>query len=297
MRAVMEDHAFRLHLGDPAIDVLLFHLEVWNAVTQQAAGLGVLLEHVNVVAGTRKLLRAGEPGRARADDRDRLAGPDRGRFRLHPALLEGAIHDGAFDRLDGHRIVVEVERAGGFAGRRAYASGEFRKIVGGVQILRGLLPVPAIDEVVPVGDLVVHRATGVAIGHAAIHAARGLRPVLLLGKRQDEFAPVLDALLDRLIMAVVALEIEETRNLSHSYSAACIVRAFSISASARRYSTGITLRNIGQYLLHSDRIVAARTEPARRAWRVISKCSRCASNRVMSVRISTRPWDSRSWMW
>ncbi len=31
-----------------------------------------------------------------------------------------------------------------------------------------------------------------------------------------------------------------------NHSAACMVRAFSISASARRYSTGITLRNIGQ---------------------------------------------------
>jgi hypothetical protein len=32
----------------------------------------------------------------------------------------------------------------------------------------------AIDEVVPVGDLVVHRTAGVTIGDAAIHAARGL---------------------------------------------------------------------------------------------------------------------------
>src|SRR6202043_2613100 len=108
---------------------------------------------------------------------------------------------------------------------------------------------------------------------------------------QDEFAPVLDALLDRLVVAVVALEFEETRNLTHSYSAACIVRAFSISASARRYSTGITLRNIGQYFVHSARIVAARAEPVRRACRMIRRCSRCASNWVMSVRTSTRPCD------
>src|SRR6202051_2606094 len=64
---------------------------------------------------------------------------------LAPPLREGAIHDGAFDRLDGHRIVVEIERAGGLAGRRAHASGEFREVVGGMQVLRGFLPVPAID--------------------------------------------------------------------------------------------------------------------------------------------------------
>ena len=37
-----------------------------------------------------------------------------------------------------------------------------------------LLPVAVIDEVVPVGDLVVDRAAGVTIGNAAIHAARRL---------------------------------------------------------------------------------------------------------------------------
>src|SRR3981081_3189903 len=100
-----------------------------------------------------------------------------------------------------------------------------------MQILSRFLPVPAIDEIVPVGDLVVHRAAGMTIGHAAIHAARGLRAVLLLGQRQDELAPVLDALLDRLVVTVVALELEETRDLAHSYSAACMVCAFCNSAS------------------------------------------------------------------
>ena len=74
MGAVMEGHALGLHLRDAAVDVDLLHLEVGNAVAQQAAGLGVLLEDVHVVAGARELLRAGEPGRARADDRDLLAG-------------------------------------------------------------------------------------------------------------------------------------------------------------------------------------------------------------------------------
>jgi len=78
-----------------------------------------------------------------------------------------------------------------------------------MQVLRGFLPVSAIDQIVPVGDLVVHRAAGVAVRHAAIHAARRLRAAVGFRKRQDEFAPVLDALLDRLVVAVVALEFEE----------------------------------------------------------------------------------------
>ena len=38
--AVMEDHAFGLHLRDAAVDVDLLHLEVGDAVAQQPAGLG-----------------------------------------------------------------------------------------------------------------------------------------------------------------------------------------------------------------------------------------------------------------
>jgi len=50
------------------------------------------------------------------------------------------------------------------------------------------------------------------------------------------------------IIAIVVFDLEKTGDLAHSYSAACIVAAFSfaISTSARRYSTGITLRNNGR---------------------------------------------------
>ena len=63
MRVVMERHAFRLHLRDAAVDVNLFHLEVGNAVAQQAAGLGEFLVDMHVVAGARELLRGGKSRR------------------------------------------------------------------------------------------------------------------------------------------------------------------------------------------------------------------------------------------
>src|SRR4029078_4103202 len=102
---------------------------------------------------------------------------------LQPAIVPGTIHDGAFDGLDGDRVVVDVERAGRLARRRTDAPGEFRKVVCRVQIARGLFPVALVDEVVEVGDLVVdrtarrarrHRTGAMAIGNAAVHAARGL---------------------------------------------------------------------------------------------------------------------------
>ena len=70
----MEDDALGLHLLDAAIDQALLELEVGNAVAQQAAGLGVLLVDVDLMADARELLGAGEARRAGADDRDALAG-------------------------------------------------------------------------------------------------------------------------------------------------------------------------------------------------------------------------------
>ena len=74
--AAMEDDALGLHLLHAPVDVVLLHLEVGNAVAQQAAGLRLALEDMHVVAGAGELLRGGEAGRARADDGDALAGRD-----------------------------------------------------------------------------------------------------------------------------------------------------------------------------------------------------------------------------
>src|ERR1700756_2909125 len=162
--------------------------------------------------GPRELLRSREARRPGAHDRDFLAGLVGRDLGLHPAIVPGAVDDGAFDGLDGDRIVVDVERAGRLARRRADAAGEFREIVGRVQVAGGLFPVVLVDEVVEVGDLVVDRAarrarlnrTGaVAIRDAAIHAARGLVAGVFLAQRNDEFAIVLQTVGDRRILAVM----------------------------------------------------------------------------------------------
>ena len=214
----MEGHAFRFHLLHAPVDDPLLHLEVGDAVAQQAAGLGVLFVDVHVVAGARQLLGRGETGRARADDGDALAGLLLRRLRRDPAFLEASIGDGALDRLDGHRHVVDVERARGFARRRAHAAGHLGKVIGRVKVLGGLLPVGVEDEVVPVGDLIVDRAAGVAIGDAAVHAAGCLDLRVFLAQCLNEFAPMLQALRDGRVFALGALEFEEASNLAHSNS-------------------------------------------------------------------------------
>ena len=61
-------HALGLELLDTAVDQRLLHLEVGDAVAQQAADAVVLLEHGDVVAGARELCAAA--GRAGADHGD-----------------------------------------------------------------------------------------------------------------------------------------------------------------------------------------------------------------------------------
>ena len=128
----MERDALGFHLGHAAVDDVLFHLEIGDAVPKQSAGLGEFFVDMNVMAGARELLRSRKACRPGADDRDLLAGPGRRNLGLQPAIFPGAIDDGAFDGLDGDRVVVDVEGAGGLARRRADAAGELGEIVGRV---------------------------------------------------------------------------------------------------------------------------------------------------------------------
>ncbi len=84
-----------------------------------------------------------------------------------------------------------------------------------MEVAQRLLPVAVIDEVVPVGDLVVYRTAVVTVGDAAIHAARRLVAACLLGERDDEFAIVADAVTDRRVAPVVAIDLEEAGYLAH----------------------------------------------------------------------------------
>jgi hypothetical protein len=60
----MEGDTFALHLLDAAINVDFLHLEVRDAVTQQAAGSRPAFVDMHVVTGARELLRAGKPRRS-----------------------------------------------------------------------------------------------------------------------------------------------------------------------------------------------------------------------------------------
>ena len=207
MNARLDGDAFGFHLVGTAINDVLFHLEVGNAVAQQASDLLVLLKQGHIVAGAGQLLGAGHASRTGTDDGHLLAGLVRGRLRFHPALLDRPVGDGAFDRLDRYRLVDEVQRAGGLARGRADAAGYLGEVVGAVQVDRSFFPVGVVDQIIPVGDLVIHRAAIVAVGNAAIHAARGLVLDAFLRHRNDEFAEVADAVGRRRSGAVLAVDL------------------------------------------------------------------------------------------
>ncbi len=168
--------ALGLHLAQPAVDVALLHLELGDAVAQQAADAVGPLEHEHVVPGPGQLLGGGEAGRAGADDDDALAGLDGRDLRGDPALVPRPVDDLDLDLLDRHGVGVDAEHARRLARSRAQAAGELREVVRGVQPVDGVAPVVAVDEVVPVRDQVAERAAVVAERDAAVHAASRLGP-------------------------------------------------------------------------------------------------------------------------
>src|SRR5471030_2274539 len=217
-----------LHLAHAAVDQVLFHLEVGNAIAQQPARPVGLLEQRDAMARPRELLGAGKARWTRADHRYALAGFPCRHQRLDPALLPAAIDDRAFDRFDRHRVVVDVQGARGLARRGADAAGELRKVVRGVQHFQRIAPAVAPHQLVPVGDQVIDRAAAVAERDAAIHAARALLRHLGRRQREDELLPRLETRLDLLVRPLLAFDLEEAGDQTHDHSAAT---AFAVALS------------------------------------------------------------------
>src|SRR5919112_2466240 len=212
-----ELHALLFHDGDAAVDDPLFDLVVGDTVPEETPDTIVLLEDDGRVPGPVELLRSREPRGPAPDDSNFPPGTLLRRCRPgdDPSLLEGLVDDGELYLLYSHGFVVDGEDAGGLARSRAEHPRELGEVVGLVQAVYGLLPVLAVDEVVPVGDQISQGTAGVAEGHAAVHTARGLPPELLVGHRPVDVAGVLDALLDGPLGGRFAPDFEESFGISH----------------------------------------------------------------------------------
>src|SRR5262249_34333386 len=78
-----------------------------------------------------------------------------------------------------------------------------------------VLPLVAIDQVVPVRDQIVDRTAAVAKRDAAIHAARSLIRKFSLGQRLQELRPRLATHVRSVIAAIVPLDLQEPGYLAH----------------------------------------------------------------------------------
>ena len=217
-------HALRFHLRNPAINVRFFHLEIGNAVTQQAADAIRLLEHNHLVADARELLRGGKTRRARADHGDALAGFALGRLRCNPTHLPTLVDNRVLDRLDTDRVVVDVERAGCFTRGRTNAPGEFRKIIGGMQCVQCFPPILPIHQIVEIRNDVVDRTTGLTKRDAAIHAARTLRFRFVVVQMKNELLIIFQAFRGRERRFAQSLIFQKSGWLAHANSFALVVR-------------------------------------------------------------------------
>ena len=169
--AGLELHPLGGHLFQAAVDDVLLQLEIGDAVAEQPAHPIVLLEEHHLVAGAGQLLGGGQAGWAGADDGHgcplrvgRQDGPTQPSWKARSAIWYSMcrIVTGSF---------VDGQRAGGLAGGRADAAGDLGEVVGRVEVLGRLPPAAVVDQVVELGNAVVHRAAGgVAEGNAAVHA-------------------------------------------------------------------------------------------------------------------------------
>src|SRR5690606_18953720 len=216
VQAGAEPGAFGGHLREAPVEVALLHLELGDAVAEQAADAVGALVDGDVVPGAGELLGGGEAGRAGADDGDLLAGAHGGRLRADPALLPSPVDDGDLDVLDGDGGLVDAEHARRLARGGAEPPGELGEVVGGVQALNRLAPVVPVDQVVPFGDEVPEGAAVVAERDAAVHAAGRLLGDGAAVEVLVDLAPVADADVDGAVRGQLPFgDLEEALGVGH----------------------------------------------------------------------------------
>src|SRR5208282_2890123 len=134
---------------------------------------------------------------------------------MDPAFVKSSLHDIFFDLLDRHRRLIDAQHTGCLAGRWTNPAGEFREVVGGVQLADRFFPTTVIDQIVPIGNQIVYGTPRLAKRHAAVHAARALGAKIRFWKIEIDFEPVVDALSDRTPRGMLARVFHESRVLTH----------------------------------------------------------------------------------
>ena len=135
---------------------------------------------------------------------------------MNPAFVPAAFHNRPLNQLDRNRRLIDSQHARGLARGRADAAGKLRKVIRRVKPPDCCLPPAVIDQIVPVGNQVIDRASRMAEGNAAVHAAGALLALLFFRKRFVDLKPVLDALVGFAARRLFALNLQKPSDLTHA---------------------------------------------------------------------------------
>ena len=231
LETVMEDNAAILQALDAAHDHVLFQFEAGNAIGQQPAGAVMPVIDMHLIARDAQIFGGCEARRTRADDADRLSRSLAGDERFDPAFLPGGVGDEFFHAADGDGAVPgKFDDAIAFAQSvlRADASAYFGHGAGEVGQLIGFAQPPFGRQAQPVGDMIVQRAMGGAIGNTALRATRRLLLRLVDNEAAADFQEILGA---RVGGALVGIGLTQSYEFQHRIVGHCMS---STSVSAMR---------------------------------------------------------------
>src|SRR5579862_6562363 len=188
---------------------------------------------------------AGEPRGTGSHDRHALIRRAHMRHVGLPAALQGLVGDVFLDRADGDGAQSVVQRAGALAQAvlRADAPAHLGERVGFVRELGRLEEIALLDELEPVGDVVMDRAFPFAEGIAAGEAPPGLTRRALRIEGRIDLAEVPHARLHCGLGRLRPRHVEELKVLVRHPQAAR--RRFSISESMEA-AFGFTTQNFGR---------------------------------------------------
>jgi len=156
------------------------HAVAGDAVACHASQLGALVEHRGAMPEPAQLVGGCHAGDAAADDGDLLAGLPGGLIKAQ-AVLQGAVADVLFHRVDADKVLDLVAVAAFLAGRGADAAHDGRERVGIGGAPEGVfLPwhpgrwlLDAAYDLQPAADVLAGRAAALA-GRRAVHVGRTL---------------------------------------------------------------------------------------------------------------------------
>ena len=87
------------------------------------------------------------------------------------------------------RFFIDAKRACRFTRRRTKPSGKFREIISRVEIIKRLFPMPMINKIIPLRNIIFNRASGISVTkrNTAIHASGSLNFGFLSSKNGIKF--------------------------------------------------------------------------------------------------------------